>query len=105
MSPRAYGLVGDVLSPAELFPRLEALESMAGSLRARGLEDAAAETLELLEEARAFAVLAGARTCRLRRLWKAIEMAESPHTPAAKLKITTAALAYRAVREQGTRRT
>lgn len=107
MSPRAYDLIGAVVTPAELFPRLEALESMVESLRTRGLTDAASETLQLLEEARAFAKLAEARTCRLHGLWKAIETGASPHTPAAEatLNIATAAVAYRAVREQGTPRT
>ena len=30
--PRAYDLVGDVTTPAEVFPRLEALERMAMTL-------------------------------------------------------------------------
>ena len=79
---------------------------MAASLDARGLADAAAETLQLLEEARTFAQLAAAHTGRLRGLWRALEMADSPHTPAteAARNIAQAAVAYRAVLEQGTRR-
>lgn len=105
MSPRAYDLVGNIESPAEIFPRLEALESMAESLRTRGLTEAATETLQLAEEARAFAKLAEARSCRLRGLWKAVEMADSPYTPAteATVNITREADAYRDAREQDTR--
>lgn len=103
MSPRAYDLIGDIVSPAEVFPRLEALEKMAETLRDRGLIDAANDTLNLLEEARAFDSAMQARSGRLRGLWKAIEVA---HTPAVQSKrgIAEAAVAYRAVLEQGTRR-
>ncbi|HEX9227493.1 MAG TPA: hypothetical protein VF885_12695 [Arthrobacter sp.] len=103
MSPRAYDLIGDVTSPAEIFPRLEALEKMVESLRARGLIDAATDTLHLLEEAKAFDSAMRARSGRLRGLWKAIEVA---HTPSAQSKrgVAEAAVAYRAVLEQGTRR-
>jgi len=47
-----------------------------------------------------------ARSCRLRRVWKAVEVASEPatDTAAATRNITVAALDYRAVREQGTRR-
>lgn len=105
MSPRAYDLVGTVESPAELFPRLEALELMAESLSERGLTEAAAETRLLAEETREFAKLADARSCRLRGLWNAIETAASPYTPTAEAttNITREAVAYRAVLEQGTR--
>lgn len=105
MSPRAYDLIGDITAPAEIFPRLDALASMVDSLRDRGLHDAADETAELLEEARDFAETMQARSCRLRRLWKAVEVASGPVTdPAAATRnIVVAALDYRAVREQGTR--
>ncbi|MFC5099130.1 hypothetical protein [Amycolatopsis plumensis] len=76
------------------------------NLRERGLHDAADETAELLAEARAFEAAMQARSCRLRRLWKAVETAsESVLVPAAATRnITAAALDYRAVREQGTRK-
>ncbi|SKB33785.1 hypothetical protein SAMN05660473_00175 [Arthrobacter sp. 49Tsu3.1M3] len=103
--PRAHDLIGDVTAPAEIFPRLDALASVVDSLRERGLHDAAGETAELLEEARAFAATMQARSCRLRRVWKAVEVASEPATDtAATRNITVAALDYRAVREQGTRR-
>jgi hypothetical protein len=104
--PRAHDLIGDVTAPAEIFPRLDALASVVDSLRERGLHDAAGETAELLEEARAFAATMQARSCRLRRLWKAAEVASEPvtDTAAATWNITVAALDYRAIREQGTRR-
>lgn len=106
MSPRAYDLIGDITAPAEIFPRLDALGSMVDSLRERGHHDAADETAELLEESRAFAATMQARSCRLRRIWKAVEVASEPvtDTAAATRNITVAALDYRAVREQGTRR-
>jgi hypothetical protein len=104
--PRAYDLIGDVTAPAEIFPRLEALEAMVDNLRERGLHDAADETAELLEESRAFAETMLARSCRLRRIWKAVELASGPvtDTAAAMRNITVAALDYRAVKEQGTRK-
>lgn len=106
MSPRAYDLIGDVTAPAEIFPRLDALASLVDSLRERGLHDAADETAELLEEARAFAAAMQMRSCRLRRIWKAVEVASGPvtDTAAATRNITMAALDYRAVKEQGNRR-
>lgn len=45
--PRAYDLIGDVNAPAEIFRRLDALASMVGNLRERGLHDAADETAEI----------------------------------------------------------
>lgn len=33
MSPRAYDLIGDITAPAEIFPRLDALEAMVTNLR------------------------------------------------------------------------
>lgn len=104
--PRAYDLIGDVTAPAEIFPRLGALEAMVANLRERGLHDAADETAELLEESRAFAATMQARSCRLRRLWKAVETAAEPvRDPAAAARsVTAAALDYRAVKEQGTRK-
>lgn len=106
MSPRAYDLIGDITAPAEIFPRLDALASMVDSLRERGLHDAADETAELLEESRTFAATMQARSCRLRRIWKAVEIASGPVTdPAAATRnVAVAALDYRAVREQGTRK-
>lgn len=106
MSPRAYDLIGTIESPAEVFPRLEAIEQMVITLQTRGLVDAAEDTRELLEEARTFAAAMCDRTSRLHGLWKAIEMADSPYTPPSQATrdITTAAVSYRAVREQGTRR-
>lgn len=97
MSPRAYDLVGDMTAPAEIFPRLGALEAMAGNLRERGLHDAADETEELLTEARDFAETMQMRTLRLRRLWKAVEIAAGPVTDTneATGRITAAALDYR----------
>jgi hypothetical protein len=104
--PRAYDLVGNISAPAEVFPRLDALEKMAATLRERGLHDAADDTEALVEEARAFAATMCSRTSRLHGLWKAIETASGPvqDPAAATRKITAAALAYRAVKEQGTRR-
>jgi ABC-type transporter Mla subunit MlaD len=104
--PRAYDLIGDIIAPAEVFPRLDALASMVDSLRKRGLHDAADETAELLEESRAFAATMQARSCRLRRVWKAVEMASGPvaDAAAATRAVTAAALDYLAVREQGARR-
>lgn len=106
MSRRAYDLIGNVTAPAEIFPRLDALESMVDNLRVRGLHDAADETAELLEESRTFAATMQARSCRLRRIWKAVEAAAEPvQDPAAAVRtITAAALDYRAVKEQGTRK-
>lgn len=49
--PRAYDLLGDVTAPAEIFPRLDALAAMVETLRGHGLQEAADETAELLEEA------------------------------------------------------
>ncbi|RKR29813.1 hypothetical protein [Arthrobacter oryzae] len=104
--PRAYDLIGGVTAPAEIFRRLDALASMVDSLRERGLHDAADETAELLEESRAFAATMQARSCRLRRIWKAVEVDSGPatDTAAATRSITVAALDYRAVKEQGNRR-
>jgi ABC-type transporter Mla subunit MlaD len=106
MSPRAYDLIGDITAPAEVFPRLEALASMVDVLRDRGFHDAADETAELLEESRDFAAAMQARSQRLRRLWKAVEMASGPvtDTVAATRNVTAAALDYRAVRGKGARR-
>jgi hypothetical protein len=104
--PRAYDLVGNIAAPAEVFPRLDALEKMAATLRTRGLHDAAEDTEALVEEARAFAATMCSRTSRLHRLWKAVETASGPVTDsaAATRSVTAAALDYRAVREQGTRK-
>lgn len=104
--PRAYDLIGNVTEPAEIFPRLGALEGMVTNLRQHGLHDAADETAELLAEARAFEATMQTRSCRLRRLWKAVETASEPvRNPAAATRaITAAALDYRDVREQGTRK-
>lgn len=101
--PRAYDLIGDMTAPAEVFPRVEALAAMAENLRRRGLHDAAEETAELLEEARAFAATMQERSSRLRRLWKAVEVASGPVTDSAGAtrSVVSAALHYRAVREQG----
>ncbi|WP_427174633.1 hypothetical protein [Arthrobacter sp. 92] len=106
MSPRAYDLIGDITAPAEIFPRLDALASMVGNLRERGLHDAAEETAELLDEARAFAATMQARSCRLRRAWKAVEVASGPvtDTAAASRNIAMAALEYRSIREHGARK-
>lgn len=105
MSPRAYDLIGDITAPAEIFPRLDALEAMVDSLRERGLHDAADETAELLDESRAFAATMQARSCRLRRLWKAVEVASGPVTDTAAVtrKVTVEALGYWAAKE-GARR-
>jgi ABC-type transporter Mla subunit MlaD len=99
--PRAYDLIGDVTEPSEIFPRLGALEAMVTTLRERGLHDAADDTAELLEEARTFAGTMNARSGRLRRIWKAVEMASEPvtDTTAATRDISEAALDYRAVRD------
>lgn len=106
MSPRAYDLIGDITAPAEIFPRLDALASMVEVLRERGLHDAADETAELLEESRAFAAAMQARSQRLRRLWKTVEMASGPvtDTVAATRSVTAAAQDYRAAQGNGTRR-
>ena len=95
--PRAYDLIGDMSAPAEVFPRLGALESMVKDLRERGLHDAADETEELLEESRAFAATMQARSCRLRRLWKAVEIAAEPviDTAEATGRVAAAARDYR----------
>jgi hypothetical protein len=97
MSPRSYDLIGDITAPAEIFPRLDALASMVGNLRERGLHDAADETEELLTETRAFAATMQARNSRLGRLWKAVEIASGPVTDTAEAtgRITAAALDYR----------
>lgn len=95
--PRAYDLIGDVTAPAEIFPRLGALAAMVETLRGRGLQEAADETAELLEEARAFAATMQSQTRRLRPLWKAVEMAANPVTDPneATVRVTAAALEYR----------
>lgn len=95
--PRAYDLLGDVTAPAEVFPRLDALAAMVDTLRERGLHDAADETAELLEEARAFAATMQSQTRRLRPLWKTVEMAAKPVTDPneATVRVTAAALEYR----------
>jgi hypothetical protein len=106
--PRAYDLVGTITMPVEVFPRIAALEKMATSLRARGLDEAADDTLELLSEARAFQASMHARASRLRRLWSAVEVADQPQTPATQQQATRALVAaslhYRSIREQGSRR-
>lgn len=81
--PRAYDLVGDVTMPAEVFPRLEALERMAMTLAFAGHSDASAETAEFLDEARKFAALTQQRLTRLRGVWKAVEMSDRPDAPVA----------------------
>jgi hypothetical protein len=79
VSPRAYDLVGDIALPAEVFPRLAALEKMADTLDAAGNFEAAAETRDFLNESRAFATLADVRLRDLRAIWKAMENGgESP---------------------------
>lgn len=95
--PRAYDLIGDVTAPAEVFPRLDAFAAMVDTLRERGLHDAADETTELLQEARAFAATMQSRTRRLRPLWKAAEMSANPVTDPneATARVTAAALEYR----------
>lgn len=75
MSPRAYDLVGDIALPAEVFPRLEALEKMADALGAAGNAEAARETRDFVDESRAYAGLVQVRLDRLRPIWKAMEMA------------------------------
>lgn len=79
---------------------------MVTNLRDRGLHDAADETAELLEEARAFEAAMQTRSCRLRRLWKAVETASEPvRDPAeATRNVNAAALDYRAVKEQEDRK-
>lgn len=79
--PRAYDLVAGVTLPAEVFPRLEALERMAMTLTFAGHGDAAAETAEFLQEARTFADLAEQRLARLRGIWRAVEMSDRPEIP------------------------
>jgi hypothetical protein len=101
--PRAYDLVGSITAPAEVFPRLHALEKMAASLRSRGMAEAADETLELLAEARTFEASMRGHASRLRRLWAALEATEGPVPPeaqaAATRGIAAASLHYRNLRE------
>lgn len=89
--PRAYDLVGDVTMPAEVFPRLEALERMAMTLAFAGHGDAAAETAQFLEEARRFEALTEQRLARLRGVWKAVEMSDRPDVPVAERAARVAA--------------
>lgn len=97
MSPRAYDLVGNMMNPAEAFPRLEALEAMSRTLEAAGHADAAVETREYLAEARDFAELTQRRLNRLRSVWLAVEMTDGPGTSPAdrQAKVDTAVDAYR----------
>src|SRR4051812_644416 len=76
--PRAYDLVGDVTMPAEVFPRLEALERMATDLAFAGHQDAAQETLDYLAKAREFEAATEHSLARLRKIWKAVEMSDRP---------------------------
>lgn len=94
--PRAYDLLGTVMLPAEVFPRLAALEAMAQPLEAAGHADAAAETRAFLAEAQAFADLTKKRLDRLRGVWMAVEAVASPYsTGDGKLRIEHAVDAYR----------
>lgn len=77
--PRPYDLVGDVTAPAEIFPRLAALQAMADTPAAAGHVRAANETLEYLAEARDFVVLTERRLARLRGVWTAVEMTDGPN--------------------------
>lgn len=81
--PRAYDLVGDVTMPAEVFPRLDALERMAMTLAFAGHQDAAQETADFLAKAREFAALTEQNLGRLRGIWKAVEMSDRPDVPVA----------------------
>ena len=94
--PRAYDLVGDVTAPAEVFPRLAALETMAQTLEDAGHHRAAAETLEFLAEARDFAALTEMRLARLRGVWNAVEMTDGPGVDAGErtARIATANQTY-----------
>ncbi|QOD05691.1 hypothetical protein [Pseudarthrobacter sp. BIM B-2242] len=96
--PRAYDLVAGVSSPAEVFPRLEALERMSMTLAFAGHGDAAAETAEFLEEARRFEALTEQRLARLRGVWRAVEMSGRPDVPVAEraARVAAAADEYRA---------
>lgn len=94
--PRAYDLIGTVMFPAEVFPRLDALEAMAKTLEDAGHTDAAAETRQYLTEAQAFAELTTMRLNRLRGVWLAVEAVASPHlTGDGRLRVEHAVDAYR----------
>lgn len=94
--PRAYGFVGNMVSPAEVFPRLEALEAMAKTLEDAGHADAAAETREYLGEARDFAAMAKMHLDRLRSVWLAVETASGPYsTGNGQSKVESAVRSYR----------